>query len=234
MSRVRRVALVPDRSRVRAAEGARVAAALATQVARDFAPVWNLRATVTPFARLEDVPLGHWPVIVRDEVGDAEGYHDDADGRPFALVEHGRGWSLTASHEVLEMLADPFGRRMIDGPSPVRGQGRVRFLVEVCDPCGAAEFGYRVDGALVSDFYTPAYFAPRRAAGRRYSHTGAIRGPRQVLRGGLLSWKHPPSRHWFQLRRIGARTEIVDLGIKTGPESIRSWIRARKPGRGRG
>ena len=34
-------------------------------------------------------------------------------------------WTLTASHEWLEMLADPFSDRMVPGPSKKRGEGRL-------------------------------------------------------------------------------------------------------------
>src|SRR5262245_13067116 len=126
---VRHVALVVEKSKVKPSEVARVAAALQRQVTRDFAPIWQVKATVDSFVRLEDVPIGYWPVIVMDNVEDAAGYHDDEDGQPFALVEFERDWPLTASHEVLEMLADPFGRRMVAGEYARRSQGRVTFLV---------------------------------------------------------------------------------------------------------
>jgi hypothetical protein len=221
---VRHVALVVERSKVKPAEVARVAAALQKQVTRDFAPVWNVKATVDSFARLEDVPLGYWPVIIQDDVEDSAGYHDDEDGQPFALVEFDRDWPLTASHEVLEMLADPFGRRMMAGNSPDPKQGRVAFLVEVCDPSEDAEFGYTVNGILVSDFYTPEYFEPRKIAGKQYSYTGAIQGPREVLKGGYLSWKDPVTKHWFQLQRFTRKPKIVNLGAMNGTGSLRSWI----------
>ena len=100
------------------------------------------------FDSLDDLPLDYWPVIIKDDIGDptAAGYHEDQHGQPFALVQHGQGWSLTASHEVLEMLADPFGRRLVAGESPVRGQGRVKFLVEVCDPIFHDPQGERLRG----------------------------------------------------------------------------------------
>ena len=87
-------------------------------------------------------------------------------------------WSLTALHEMLEMLADPFGNRLVPGQSPKPDQGRVEFLVEVCDPSEADEFGYTVNDILVSDFYTPHFFDPVKADGVRYSFTGAITEPR--------------------------------------------------------
>jgi hypothetical protein len=134
-------------------------------------------------------------------------------------------WSLTASHEMLEMLADPFGKRVIPGKSPKRGQGRVEFLVEVCDPCEADRFAYTVNDILVSDFYTPDYFDPTHSEATRYSYTGAITRPRQVLRGGYLSWHDPVSDHWWQEVYFGQRREFRDLGVfdaKAG--SLRSWI----------
>src|SRR5919204_1866239 len=154
----------------------RVAAALQRQAARDLGPIWDRTATVDAFPRLEDVPVGYWPMIVETDIGvrGAAGVHEDKDGQPFALITMSDSWSLTASHEMLEMLADPFGKRIIAGRSPKRGQGRVEFLVEVCDPCEADEFAYTVNDVLVSDFYTPHFFDPKPAQGVRYSFTEAI------------------------------------------------------------
>jgi len=221
------VALVSDTKAVSASEVTRVGAALQKQAVRDFAPLWGVRATVDPFVQLEDVPIGYWPIIVRDDIKTegAAGIHLDKDGQPFALVQYDEGWSLTASHECLEMLADPYGSRLIAGKSVKQGQGRVEYLVEVCDPSEAAEFAYTVNGVTVSDFYTPHFFDPKRAEGVRYSYTGAITEPRQVLRGGYLSWHHPPSDHWWQLRWFGAQKQFSDLGpLARGTESLRSQI----------
>jgi hypothetical protein len=209
---------------------ARVAAALQRQATRDFEPIWNISATVDAFPRLEDVPVGYWPMIVETDINvpGAAGVHEDKDGQPFALIAMSDSWSLTASHEMLEMLADPFGRRLIPGTSPKRGQGRVEFLVEVCDPCEAANFAYTVDGILVSDFYTPHFFDPTDSPGTRYSYTGALTEPRQVLRGGYLSWHDPASDHWWQETFFTQRRQYRDLGVfdaKSG--SVRAWIDAQ-------
>jgi hypothetical protein len=209
---------------------ARVAAALQRQATRDFAPIWNISATVDAFPRLEDVPVGYWPMIVETDINvpGAAGVHEDKDGQPFALIAMSDSWSLTASHEMLEMLADPFGRRLIPGTSPKRGQGRVEFLVEVCDPCEAADLAYTVNGVLVSDFYTPHFFDPTDSPGTRYSYTGALTKARQVLRGGYLSWHDPASDHWWQETFFTQRRQYRDLGVfdaKSG--SVRAWIDAQ-------
>jgi len=194
------VALVSEESSITPKELTAVAAALQKQVSRDFAPLWHTNADVSAFTSLNEVPLDYWPVVIKDDIGDpsAAGYHEDDHGQPYSLVQYGDDWTLTASHEVLEMLGDPFGRRMIAGQSPKPGQGRVKFLVEVCDPCEATEFSYTVNGFVMSDFYTPHYFDPVKAAGVRYSYRNSISAPREVLKGGYLSWYDPASRNWWQ------------------------------------
>ena len=62
---VTHIALVPDSpDAVDSNELARVSAAIQRQVMRDFGPRWNVTATVDAFPRLEEVPLGYWPVIL--------------------------------------------------------------------------------------------------------------------------------------------------------------------------
>jgi hypothetical protein len=221
------IALTTDGSiKVGLPELTRVAAAIAKQVLRDFGPIWTVQATVDAFASLDDVPLDYWPIIVQRDVQGAAGYHEDDNGQPFALVEFEPEWSLTASHECLEMLADPFGRRMRAGKVPDQAiaagaaGGRVSFLVEVCDPSEDTKYAYQVNGVTVSDFYTPLYFDPVAAPGVRYSFTGAIDAPRKVLDGGYLSWRDAASGHWFQLRmfpdnRSRKVPHVIDLTSDT-------------------
>lgn len=210
----------------------RVSAALQKQVSRDLAPIWDIRATVDAFATLEDVPIDYWPIIISDNIPapGASGIHLDKDGQPFALVQNSPTWTLTASHECLEMLCDPTGNKVRAGPSPDPRQGRVLFLLEVCDPSEASAFAYTVNGVTVSDFYTPNYFDPVVAAGVRYSFTGALRQPRQVLKGGYISWHDPSSDHWFQQTFFGETAEFRDLGVFSQLEgSIRSQIYRQTP-----
>jgi hypothetical protein len=227
------VALVAENiPEISAAKLNRVAAALQKQALRDFTPAWGMKSTVDAFARLEDIPLGYWPIVVLKDINEpgAAGFHTDQNGQPFALVQYSNSWSLTASHECLEMFGDPFGNRLIAGQSPKPDQGRVEFLVEVCDPSESADFAYTVNSVLVSDFYTPRYFDPVAAPGVPYSFTGSITKPREVLRGGYLSWREPITNHWWQLRYFGDQPEFADLGIidqKAG--SIREFIDSMTP-----
>jgi hypothetical protein len=227
---VTELALVADTAHISHSQVTRVAAALQKQAIRDFAPIWSINATVDAFATLDDVPIGYWPIIVTDDIGQpgAAGVHLDENGQPYSLVEYSESWSLTASHEALEMLADPFGNRLIAGDSPEPGQGRVEFLVEVADPVEDAQFAYTVNGVLVSDFITPHYYDPVAAAGVRYSFGGHLDGPRTLARGGYLSWHDPDGDHWFQEIWFGADPEFRDLGKLTNRVgSLREAIDAR-------
>jgi hypothetical protein len=229
---VKQVGLVSEESAISMSELARVSAALQKQVARDVSSHWEFAATVDVFAKLEEVPLGYWPIVVMDNIqtSGAAGVHEDKDGQPFALVQYAEGWSLTASHECLEMLCDPFGNRLKAGNSPKRGQGRVQFLVEICDPSEDATFAYTVNGVTVSDFYTPRYFDPVTAPGVVYSFTGAIKNPRQVLKGGYLSWHDPVSDHWFQQVYFGPKPQFRDLGpLPKRGQSARTVINRLTP-----
>ena len=99
------------------------------QATRDFGPIWKVCATVDAFPRLEDVPVGYWPMIVATDIKTpgAAGVHEDKNGQPFALIEMSDSWSLTASHEMLEMLARPVRQAGHPGeiPEAKPGPGRV-------------------------------------------------------------------------------------------------------------
>lgn len=193
----RYIALVSETQQIHTAELAAVAAAMQKQVTRDFGPIWGVEASVAAYGRLEDVPLDYWPVIIRDDLDrpEAAGYHEDELGQPCALVRLTDDWSVTASHEMLEMLVDPWGRHLVASQSPQDPHTRVRFLVEVCDPC--SNESYKVNDIGVSDFYTPQFFDPVAIHSVRYSFTGAITAPREVLKGGYLTWHDLAARKWW-------------------------------------
>jgi hypothetical protein len=220
------VALVSMIRDVTLANLAAVSAAIQKQVSRDFGPMWNVEATVDAFDKLEDVPIGYWHVLLQDELpNSAAGLHKRDDNKqPFALVALTTNWPVFMSHEVLEMLVDPQGTLTRAGNSLKSGQGRVEYLIEVCDPCQASEFAYTVNSVMVSDFYTPQYFDPLKSRGVRYSFSGQVRGPREVLDGGYLSWFDPETRHLFQLQVDGKKKPIHDRGeVPFAMESLRAF-----------
>jgi hypothetical protein len=199
------------------AQLAAVGAALQKQVTRDFAPAWGQPATVAAFPP-GPVPPGYWRIVVKKQVPSGDyGYHSRAHREPAAIVYHTRDWPLTASHELLEMLADPWGSRLIVADDPRGTKDRVRVLVEACDPC--EEFHYTVDGIELSDFVLPAYYGPHRwrhggkspAGASAYSFTGAVSAPLSVAKGGYLSFVDTKDV-WWQQRWFGSRRSVKRLG----------------------
>src|SRR5215217_6346467 len=123
------------------------------------------------------------------------------------------------------MLADPFGDRMIPGPSIREEKGRVSYLVEVCDPPESEEFAYTVNDLLVSDLITPSFFDPVGVEGVRYSFTGAVKQPRQVLVGGYVSWRNQTNEHIEQLVVTNGEQEFRDLGVShPSSRSVREFV----------
>ncbi len=209
---IRQLALVSESALITQSDAQKVSAALQKQVSRDLAPIWDISATVDSFDKLEDVPTGYWPLLVMDNIQTpgAAGIHEDKNGQPFALISASNDmniWSLTASHEAMEMLVDPFGNRLVAGDSPKADQGRVNFLVEVSDPSEASDFAYTSNGVLVSDFYTPNYFDPVKAPGVRYSYTGGGKGL------AVAAGSH---------RTTDARFSRADITIHASPACL-SW-----------
>jgi hypothetical protein len=246
---IRQLALVSESKLILMSDVMKVSAALQKQATRDLAPIWDISATVDAFDKLDDVPVGYWPLIIQDDIdtAGAAGIHKDENGQPMALITASADintWSLTASHEALEMLVDPSGDRLVAGDSPKSDQGRVSFLVEVCDPVEASNFAYSVNGVLVSDFYTPHYFDPVQSPGVRYSYTGALTEPRQVLSGGYLSWVDPTSNTWWQetffdgdqpdFRSLGQLNTAQGESLRTLVDGLSSTQTRQAIARGRG
>lgn len=226
------VALVSETSSVSFKRLSSVAAAIQKQVTRDFGPLWSVNATVDAFDALESVPVDYWPVIIKDDIDQpgAAGYHTDDQGQPLALVQFDSTWALTASHETLEMLADPFGNRTIAGdPPPQMPAGgpqldRVLYLVEVCDPCETIT--YTVNGQHLSDFITDHYYDPDGGPGVRYSFRGKIQAPHTVLDGGYVSFGNPADNHWYQIVVQNGQVQLEDLGVlqTSGNKSLREQV----------
>ena len=140
--------------------------ALQRQVSIDFRAYWNLECQLTFLPRNEKLTDGWWQIVVLDDPDQAGvfGYHElTSEGTPLGKVfagldlRSGSSWTVTLSHELLEMLADPWINWCAQGVD-----GRV-YALEVCDPVEADKLGYMIDNVLVSDFVTPAWYENTRA-----------------------------------------------------------------------
>ena len=166
-------------------------AALQIQVSRDFAPIWGVDAKLF-FVPKRGVPNpAHWQLVFLDnsDVAGALGYHDlTASGLPLGKVFirttelDNASWSVTASHELLEMLVDPWVETAAvllnnDGTG-------VAFAYEVGDPVELDSFGYVINDFKVSDFVTPEWFSPPTLTGGPFDVRNQVTQPLQILTGG--------------------------------------------------
>lgn len=165
---------------------------LQKQVTNDFAPVWGRDADLSFVPRNGEPAAGAWWLVFLDtsDQATALGYHDlTVDGLPlgkaFVLTDKQAGlqWTVTASHELLEMLGDP-DINLWAFPHPDAQADRL-YAYETCDACQADALGYVIDGTLVSDFLYPAWFESFRLPGStQFDRQSHIQEPFQIAPGG--------------------------------------------------
>lgn len=160
--------LVNRTDRIRDARFAAILPALQSQITEDFCPQWQVEPVTLHLVGKGGQPdPAHWKVWLLD-TSDASGdlgYHEDESGIPEAKIfceedlKYGSEISVTISHELLEMLADPQASRMgpiIDG---------AQYIVEAADPVESDEDSYEKPGlggqmVKVSNFVLMTYFQP--------------------------------------------------------------------------
>jgi hypothetical protein len=200
---------------------------LQKQVRRDFAPIWGIDADVALVGPGQMPPSGSWWLVILDnsDQAGALGYHDlTSEGLPLGKVfagtdkQFGYKWTVTASHELLEMLGDPdINLTVFSQATATEG---VLVAYEVCDPCEDDVYGYDIDGVTVSDFVYPTWFESFRTGDTQFDQQKQIHKPFGILSGGYISefdvragagWHQVASRGaglCFQHRpRLGSRRE---------------------------
>jgi len=202
--------------------------ALQKQVSEDFAPVWHVDAELHLVTRDEAFkprrPNDLWGLVLADEgllreklgPGNLRGYHDlTAQGLPLARVivnhiEPDQDWTFVASHELLEMLADPdCNRSVFRHPD---ASTLVFYAQEITDPCAAYTDGYEKCGRFVSDFVFPSWFqpsSPRREISR-FDERGLIDAPFTVRPGGYIG-VYVPSLGAWTLQTHGDTIELDEI-----------------------
>jgi len=214
------------------------AIALDSQVTQDLPQYWSgITANVSSAPGLGAVPRGAWPVFLVASLPPGEGgFHLDRHNQPYAKViasPDDDSWTVDASHEIIEMLIDPYGNRMqtaeaiaIAGNDVVDQPGETfNYLVEACDPCEANNYAYDIAGIAVSDFITPNFYDPSTTPGTQYSFKGHITRPRQLLPGGYISYVQPDGS-WNQILWVDPgqppqyRVPPVDAASRSWREAI--------------
>src|SRR5262249_2380412 len=132
--------------------------ALDTQMQRDFVPIWGYPATLRA---TQEPERDEWQMVFLDdaEAANTLGYHDlTKDGEPTSKVfvkttlAAKQKVSVTACHELLEMMIDPGAQLWARHPN-----GWL-YAYEMCDAVEEEE--YEIDGIAVSDFVYPSFFEP--------------------------------------------------------------------------
>jgi hypothetical protein len=191
--------------------------ALQTQITRDFAPVWGIDGELVFIPHGTRPPPEMWWLGVFDDsdVAGALGYHDlTPEGRPLGKIfaatdlHFGHSWTVTMSHELLEMLADPDVNLTVFVQNSA-STGRL-YAYESCDACEAEQFAYRIDGTLVSDFVHPSWFQAYAHKGTRFDHAGKIKAPLELLPGGYIGVFDLVGGGWTQLHPAGAQLAYTD------------------------
>lgn len=169
-------------------------AALQKQVTNDFRPVWGTDAELTIVPKGTQPPNGSWWLVLLDDSDQANalGYHDlSSEGLPIGKVfaasdlKAGTSWTVTASHELLEMLGDPNINLTVFVQN--NNTAGILYAYEVCDPCEDDSLGYEIDNILLSDFVYPSWFESFRTEGStQFDRMNKIQSPLQLLAGGYI------------------------------------------------
>jgi hypothetical protein len=215
--------------------------ALQKQVDNDFGPAWGVDAKLSFVPQGGSPPAGSWWLLILDDSDQAGalGYHDlTSEGLPLGKVfagtdlKFGTNWTVTASHELLEMLGDPNINLTVFIQNN-SATGRL-YAYEVCDACESDQFGYLIGNVLVSDFVYPAWFEDFRAANSTQFDQGQrITQPLQLLAGGYIGMFDVTSGSGWQ--QLTARKEDLRIEMRGNVGSRRErrrtlreqWLRSR-------
>jgi hypothetical protein len=224
------------------------------QIKEDFEPYWSLGATL----RLEgksgtnpsktdlsdmrgDAVLYVWD---KADIADALGYHDTNNrGIPFGFVfteiskAAGENWTVTLSHEALELIGDPEVNLLVMGPHPDGSDRMVFHWYEMCDAVQSET--YEIDGVEVSNFVLPLYFTGGEELGGRNDFLGSIHGGKTlrsfgVNPGGYVGFFDPETGDHETFSRRGDKRARRVLQAKLKAEAARRGGRHKTLGVARG
>ncbi|HKW15430.1 MAG TPA: hypothetical protein VJS69_13160 [Candidatus Krumholzibacteria bacterium] len=178
-------------------------AALQRYVDTHVAPVWGTPARLV---KTKGFVKNAWAMVLLDDADQpgALAYHDlTPDGFPLSKVfvrttlENQELVSVSASHELVEMLVDPAINLMSTGPDATS-----MYAYESADPVEALSF--QVNGIAMSDFVYPSFFEGfRKRSSTRFDHMNKVKKPFEILSGGYqIIFK---DGEWSQI--FGSRTK---------------------------
>ena len=224
----------------------RVLRAINRQITDDFQPYWSLGATLRLEGRSGDEPdltladmRGDAAIYLWNEVDveDAVGYHERNNrGIPYGFVftalaaELEEPWSVTLSHEALEILADPEVNLLVAGPHPDDPGQEVFHWYEMCDAVQAETYG--IDHVEVSNFLLPLYFTGEAEVGGRNDFLGREHDGETLLSfginpGGYIGFYNPASGEHETFAMEGDDVAARRVAVKGKAKAARRATRYR-------
>ncbi len=203
------------------------------QISEDFQPYWGIGASLRLEGKASLRPGMQRPVDMRGDailylsdthnVDDLLGYHDmNFAGIPYGFVYTWLSvllreeWTVTLSHEALELIGDPMVNRLVAGPHPEYPNFQVFYWYEMCDAVQAET--YEIDGVEVSNFVLPLYFTKRDEWGSRNDFLGALPALPSfgVSPGGYVGFSSPWSgaNDTYAPDRLGEARARVKAGVR--------------------
>jgi len=148
------------------------------------APVWGTRAKLV---KSRGLVKGKWAIVFLDHADHAHSlaYHDlTPDGLPLSRVfvkttlRNKKLVSVSASHELVEMLVDPSINLVSMKP-----RSKLVYGYESADP--VEDLTFRVNGIPMTNFVYPTYFESFHKPGSvRFDHLGELMRPFEIHAGG--------------------------------------------------
>ena len=217
------------------------------QIKEDFEPYWSfgaqLRLEGAIGVRADKQMLSEMRgdailyLLDKTDVVNALGYHEaNFRGIPYGFVfkelcdKLEENWTVTLSHEALELIGDAQGNLLVQGPHPEMPNKEVFHWFEMCDAVQSQT--YKIEGIEVSNFVLPLYFTPEEQEGGRNDFLGTtIRGKSLpsfgVSPGGYIGYYDPQTgRHstYFAANDEVARKRSE---IKNTNKAGRGYLRKR-------
>jgi len=218
------------------------------QIREDFEPYWHLGAELRLEGRSGTKPSKQNIVDMRGDavlylwdsvdVDDALGYHDMTNaGVPYGFVftelakQLKEEWTVTLSHEALELIADAEVNLLVQGPHPADAKRTVFHWYEMCDAVQAET--YEIDGVKVSNFLLPLYFTGGEEKGGRNDFLGRAYNGKPlrsfgVNPGGYVGFFDPEKGDHETFSVKGDAVAARRLKLKSQAKGARRGIRYQR------
>ncbi len=192
-------------------------AAMEAYVDHHVAPIWG---TPAKLIKTSGFLKDGWAMVFLDDADQpgALAYHDlTPAGLPLSKVfvkttlQNGDLVSVSASHELVEMLVDPAINLMSTGPDP-----KATYAYESADP--VEQLSFAVNGIPMSDFVYPSYFEGFHPPGSvPFDRMNQVKRPFQILKGGYqIIFKNGK---WSQIFGSAAKKKRFALEDRRGHRS---------------